>query len=1199
MNLKQFIEGQAPNEWSIEKRSGEAGTLSLRWHVLHGETDTHTEAAGSKVSGSDYNYTLTATDKTLDAAGGYDVGYSYGDALRALSDIPCFLRRNLPGSARARMVRASMWGLTNLVSAADVLAACSTAAAQAGITLDFSGVNAGDIMVPLVDNGSTIGGVLDNLARFIPNLTTRVEGSTVTLCGGQGELTSAATYARAVVECSPDMKSGTLTVGSTVVDLAGVYAANAASLEPLNWYVNCARLICDALAGCAEADAMQQGRYIFLTARVPGAAGNDIALTLSGVSVQGRAAVATLELPADLAQAGSISDGVTTVELEAAEGTNASISVQLYYQQGVWPEFCINREAGQQRVETFWEHYLTEDNVQEYADFLNSDAEGGLQGVAVASVEDGVLTLTAAGAYKGTAGNVLELEGWAPSPFSGGGQFSGGADGERTAAELVAAINGEDDFPFTASGGAIGAKASGSAEIAAFRNVCSVVIAKGGRTLARATITFAATARPGAAELAAAINAKAALAAVVTASAEGNVLQLAAAQGGASWNGTEATIVCGIPASGTYSVTLAGGADAQGVVLTAKAAGSAGNGIGVHASGCFGTAGQFRGGADASGVSYGVTPFSGGGGTDVRAAYDGLLGQRARQDLPEGWKITRHVVNTDAGNKAPTAVIGVTSGRLGGQIVVFKVPEDASEYQEGALVVDVDIDRTREPQVERESWEYDPTKEGARRDILRQAERANRLREDTQKWMTVKGTPIPEGLAVAGGAVKMNVPHVKDRGKWQRFWAQFGAFKVLGEITEGFAFGKPYFFPIAAEEAYPPDDAPEFEEAPRIGALRPHVREVSNVPANYKLLTPADNMHLLVEGSFPASSKAGGNVGGLHFCKGCLKQYVFIDGNLEGISKEQATAFFKGSYKFKGKTRRFTCLKVEGTFIDRRRKRFQEGTNKRAPEDPDYNEDIDGGRGWHVVGERTEDDPEPQQGLSKADYIAAAKEYLAACGNMGTAGRTEEISAHVVGGDFDPGLTVDDVFAVLGMAPAASGGYSYDSSSREVTARGSAGQAANFELDDFLTRRRAVKEAAWLDWKERHKDAVEAKERERDTAGGAEPPEYPLTPLEWQAEREKDNYPMVSPSISASAGVSNEDAPLNPFQVYADGEKWFINEGEIASARYGVLKFPTTEITSIWQANRSFYVKVAPKSGGGWKLVVKYRDNTAEAEEEE
>lgn len=1184
MNLKQFIEGQAPNEWSIEKRSGEAGTLSLRWHVLHGETDTHTEAAGSKVSGSDYNYTLTATDKTLDAAGGYDVGYSYGDAYRALSDIPCFLRRNLPGPARARMVRASMWGLTNLVSAADVLAACSTAAAQAGITLDFSGVNAGDIMVPLVDNGSTIGGVLDNLARFIPNLTTRVEGSTVTLCGGQGELTSAATYARAVVECSPDMKSGTLTVGSTVVDLAGVYAANAASLEPLNWYVNCARLICDALADCAEADAMQQGRYIFLTARVPGAAGNDIALTLSGVSAGGAAARAVVTPGEDLDAAGWISDGVNSVELEAAEGAHATGWLKIV----LAPIADIGLYIGGVHVVT--DHDTA--TPAEWAAAINA-ADCGVDAEAD-TVDTVKINLTAR--VPGVAGNEITI-GATDWTERSGETLTGGEPGGRTLGDLVEAVNDETDFPFTAA--AAGAAASGTADVASRTRYtgCAVSVKRGGVVLATANIV--ASRLNSLAAFVEAFNGNDVLTAHVALSADGQVLTATAAAAGAAGNGTEVTLMWVASPRTIYILTLAGGVDGEGILLTAKEAGSAGNGIGVYASGCFGVAGQFRGGADASGVSYGVTPFSGGGGTDVRAAYDGLLGQRARQDLPEGWKITRHVVNTDAGNKAPTAVIGVTSGRLGGQNVVFKVPEDASEYQEGALVVDVDIDRTREPQVERESWEYDPTKEGARRDILRQAERANRLREDTQKWMTVKGTPIPAGLAVAGGAVKMNIPHVKDREKWQRFWAQFGAFKVLGEITEGFAFGKPYFFPIAAEEAYPTDDAPEFEEATRIGALRPPVREFSNVPANYKLLTPSDNMHLLVEGSFPASSKAGGNVGGLHFCKGCLKQYVFIDGNLEGISKEQATAFFKGSYKFKGKTRRFTCLKVEGTFIDRRRKRFQEGTNKRAPEDPDYNEDIDGGRGWHVIGERTEDDPEPQQGLSKADYIAAAKEYLAACGNMGTAGRTEEISAHVVGGDFDPGLTVDDVFAVLGVAPAASGGYSYESSSREVTARGSAGQAANFELEDFLTRRRAVKEAAWLDWKERHKDAVEAKERERDTAGGAEPPEYPLTPLEWQAEREKDNYPMVSPSISASAGVSNEDAPLNPFQVYADGEKWFINEGEIASARYGVLKFPTTEITSIWQANRSFYVKVAPKSGGGWKLVVKYHDNTEEEEEEE
>lgn len=1195
MNLKQFIEGQAPNEWSIEKRSGEAGTLSLRWHVLHGETDTHTDAVGSGISGDDFSYTLTGKERVYDAAGGYEVVYTYSDVVRKLDDTPCFLRQNLLPEARVRLTRAATWGLTNLVKCSDILQACAEAADRLGVTLDFSSVKAGDLLVTNVDNASTIGGVLNSLVRHVPNMTTRVEGGTVTLCGGQGEPLSMATYARAVVECSPDMKSGTLTVGSTVVDLAGVYAANAGSLEPLNWYVNCARLICDALVDCVEADAMQQGRYIFLTAREPGAAGNDIALALSGVSVQGRAAVAPLVLPEDLTQAGSISDGVTTVELEAEEDTNATASVQLAFQQGIWPEFGLLLD-GEPLLDSLWQHELSAENVADWVDFLNSDAEGGLQGVAVASVDAGVLTFTAAGEYSGAAGNDLQVRAYAPSPFTGSPQFSGGADGGRTVGDIVDAINGEDDFPFTVSGGAIETKASGSAEIAARAYIgCTVAVERAGEIVVQKGIKgLGATLQA----LVDEINAKAEIAEHVTLSADGQVLTVTATEAGAVGNELEFIMRWVFNPPKTYRIALSGGADGSPVVLTAKETGSAGNGIAAYASGCFGTAGSFRGGADASGVSYGVTPFSGGGGQDLRAPYDGLLGQRAREDLPEDWRVTRHTISEDEGNKPPTAVVGVKSGLYGEQKVVFAVPEGASPYQEGALVVDVDIDPTTRPQVEQEVLDDDSTKEGARRGILQQAVRDNRLREDTQPWMTVKGTPIPEGWAVASGAVKMNVPHVKDREKWQRFWAQFGAFKVLGEITEGFAFGKPYFFPIAAEEAYPPDDAPEFAEAPKPGALRPVVREVSNVPANYKILTPADNMHLLIDGSFPASSKAGGNVGGLHFCKGCLKQYVFIDGNLAGISKQDAMDFFKGSYKFKGKTRRFVCLKVDGVFIDRRRKRFQVGTNKRAPEDPDYDEDVDGGRGWHVIGERTDDDPEPQQGLTKADYIAAAKDYLAACGNAGTPGRTEEISAHVMGGDFDPGLTVDDVFAVLGMAPAASGGYSYDSSSREVTARGSAGQAANLELDDFLTRRRAVKEAAWLDWKERHKDAVEAKERDRDTAGGAEPPEYPLTPTEWQQEREKDSYPMVSPSINASAGVSNEDAPLNPFQVYADGEKWFINEGEIASPD-GPIYCETQEIPAgLWRPGRRFYVKaVYDRAQGKYVARYKYHDKATQDDE--
>lgn len=651
----------------------------------------------------------------------------------------------------------------------------------------------------------------------------------------------------------------------------------------------------------------------------------------------------------------------------------------------------------------------------------------------------------------------------------------------------------------------------------------------------------------------------------------------------------------------TYILTLAGGVDGEGILLTAKEAGSAGNGIGVRASGCFGVAGQFSGGTDASGYDYGITPFSGGGGQDIRAAYDGLLGQRARQDLPTGWKIVRHTVDYDKGNEPPPCVVGVTS--VGGlQHVAFVVPEGANPQQRGALVVDVDFARTLTPRV-RESWEYDPERaaEVARAEIRRSIRGNNSTQEKTQPWMLVKGTPIPDGWKIAQGNVKMNTPHAKDAEKWQKFWAQFGACKILGKITKGIGFGAPYFFPIAALDAYPPEEAPAFvEDKAKLGKpLAPPVTETSNVPANYKVLGPGENVHLLVEGSFPASSKAGANIGGLKFCKGAFKQYVFITENPEGISREEALALFPGSYEYTVKDKdgndkqricRFTCLKVEGVFINRARKRFQQGTNKQAPGDPDYNEDKDGGAGWHIIGDRTEDDPEPTQGLTKTDYIEAAKAYLAACGNAGTAGRTEEITAHVMDGDFDASLTVDDVFAALGMAPAASGGFSYDSSTREVTARGSAGQSAQLELDDFLTRRRAVKEAAWLDWKERHRDNSEMEPRERVDAD--EPPAvYPLTSSQVQDEKEAESYPMVTGGPSASSGVSSESMPLNPFQVYADGDTMYINEGELGTPSGPIFCEKRAIPEAKWKEGRKFYVKaVWDKTAHRYVARYKYYD---------
>lgn len=1192
MNINQYIAGAAPDSWSLEKHSVEEGSLSFSWRVLAGAEDTHSEAVGDTAEGDDYSYTLGHVGRSYVAGGGYTVEQSWTDAVGALNEIPCFLRANLSADARARNLAAARWGLTSLVSCEDILEACAGAAAEAGITLDFSGVDAGDVMVPLIDNGSTIGSVLAELARHVPNMTTRVVGSTVTVCGGRGALTSTATYAKAVIECSPEMKAGTLTVGSTVVDLAAVYAANAGSPEPLNWYASHARLICDALAGCAEADAMQQGRYIFLTARVPGAAGNDITLTLSGVPAGGAAARAVVTPGEDLDAAGWISDGVNSVELEAL-GTFAT-GYLIYYVPG-----------GQGFAVGGAEHYLTPPADEDVMSVEAWNAQLRAAGCPVecVSVEeatgDDEVQVNVRALVRGTAGNAITLDPDAGNAVSGR-TLTGGDGGGRTLGDLVEAINEPDDpevdFPFTAA--TEGTAASGSAVFNRAFTSARVTVSRGGTRLAQVTLSGFSS---GAGGLATAINGNSTLAGLVHATSEGFTLTLAAAQSGAAANGTEVEVLAfSLPAL-TRTITLAGGSGGSGIVLTANEAGSAGNGIGVRASGCFGVAGQFSGGTDASGYDYGITPFSGGGGQDIRAAYDGLLGQRAREDLPTGWKIVRHTVDYDKGNEPPPCVVGVTS--VGGlQHVAFVVPEGANPQQRGALVVDVDFARTLTPRV-RESWEYDPERaaEVARAEIRRSIRGNNSTQEKTQPWMLVKGTPIPGGWEIAQGNVKMNTPHAKDAEKWQKFWAQFGACKILGKITKGIGFGAPYFFPIAALDAYPPEEAPAFvEDKAKLGKpLAPPVTETSNVPANYKVLGPGENVHLLVEGSFPASSKAGANIGGLKFCKGAFKQYVFITENPEGISREEALALFPGSYEYTVKDKdgndkqricRFTCLKVEGVFINRARKRFQQGTNKQAPGDPDYNEDKDGGAGWHILGDRTEDDPEPTQGLTKTDYIEAAKAYLAACGNAGTAGRTEEITAHVMDGDFDASLTVDDVFAALGMAPAASGGFSYDSSTREVTARGSAGQSAQLELDDFLTRRRAVKEAAWLDWKERHRDNSEMEPRERVDAD--EPPAvYPLTSSQVQDEKEAESYPMVTGGPSASSGVSSESMPLNPFQVYADGDTMYINEGELGTPSGPIFCEKRAIPEAKWKEGRKFYVKAAwDKTAHRYVARYKYYD---------
>lgn len=1176
MTLTDYLEGLAADgavDWTLERDALNGAGLSVDFHVCRGETDTHTETLGTEVYGPGWYFRLTDRVVTDDALGNRDVRFSWGDAKAVLDMVPCFVMRHLPGEVRGAVSAALRWGHTPLIPASALLSSAAAAAEAAGFSVSFDGVSGGAVRIPFSGSGATVGQVIDSVARWLPNLTLRVTGRNVDCAGGAGVPQGARATAR--VYTSPNMKAGTLTVGSTVVDLAEVYERNAKQVEPLNWFAHHAGLIAEALAFCPEAYVQRAGNVLYLTAREPGAAGNLIPLSLAGVVAADTAATAVLALPDDLGGAGALTDGVNSVELEES---GAFATGYLVYNvpggQGftVGGRFLAGLEPDEALSVDAW-------NAQIRA--------AGCPVVCVsvdASPSGDEVTVNIRALVRGAAGNDITLDPDAGNSVSGP-TLTGGSVG-RTLGDLVAAINGETDFSFTAA--AEGAAASGTATVAARTNYtgCGVSVTRGGTTLATAAII--ASGLNSLAAFVEALNGKAALTAHVAFSADGQVLTATAAAAGEAGNGIVVTLRWMVSPMATYTITLAGGVDGEGILLTAKEAGSAGNDLNVRADGCFGYAGAFQGGADASGIVGRVVPFSGGSGGGGYVPAGGKIGTRSTVELDtSSWVVTRRSVSQGEGKCVPPGVVLMQGGR-----VVYRVPEGVSEYAPGVLIVDV----TGNPQG-KEVYGYageDYKPEVARvREVVRDS---NRRQEKDKDWMLVKGSPVPAGWVLGTAGVRLDRAFAGPREKWRRFWAQFGAFKRLADLGEdpgaavpAWAVGQPVFFPVDAAAAYPPEDAPVFEEskAPLGRPLAPATRETSNVPANYKVLGPGDNVHLLVEGSFPASSKAGANVGGLRFCKGCLMQYFFVGdaGNVTGWTRQELDEFFEGTCEINGVQVRYTCLKVEGVFINRRKKRFQVGTNRQAPGDPDFNEDRDGGTGWFRIGE-VEEEEELSAELGLEDYIQAVDEYWRAAQDAGTDGSVQVDVARVRG--FNADATLDDVFAALGLE-GVQGSMSYSAAAGRLSVSCTGSQRDALGIDDFLQRIQAEKQERWLEQYEREFEELEGDRRE-DEQGA---PDWAA----MQDEKEKRSYPMVSPSIQASKGVEKAGRPLNPFQVFMEGNTVYINGG-VLPVPGGAIYCDKKEIpTALWQNNRHFYVKAEyDRAEGKWVARYKYHDKPQEDE---
>ena len=422
------------------------------------------------------------------------------------------------------------------------------------------------------------------------------------------------------------------------------------------------------------------------------------------------------------------------------------------------------------------------------------------------------------------------------------------------------------------------------------------------------------------------------------------------------------------------------------------------------------------------------------------------------------------------------------------------------------------------------------------------------------EWNVVKGYEVPPGWQTVNGgeAVDMRVAVSGAPGLHHEFWARY-----LPEIRKTnvscLAFGPAVFEPMPVAEAYP-----EEEEDNEVGTLagvvkwRPPLLESKNGPANYKEFKSGEDKKLYVcyEGQFPASSESRGNVSGLKFCRGTLRQYVWLKSKYAGVLPgTEVTAFFAGSMKVTGADGKeevvsYTQLTLDGVFINRRRTRFQSGTNGQpeAAESPEPEPDVPAG-GSTV--------------LERRDYIQALSDFYYSSRPVGTHGSMQlaEVSAYRHG---------------VGLGVLKSVRWNPGTGALTLTT----GAGGPVGVEAILQRQQVGKLQALADLQEDLAQESQPSSGEPD-----------------DTEEETESYPMVGGGASAGHRVDAKAARLEPFAVYMEDDGRMMMNGGPLPSPVGIIDVEPVDISAEWQAGREFYVKARwNRSSKQWEAVVLYRD---------
>ena len=404
--------------------------------------------------------------------------------------------------------------------------------------------------------------------------------------------------------------------------------------------------------------------------------------------------------------------------------------------------------------------------------------------------------------------------------------------------------------------------------------------------------------------------------------------------------------------------------------------------------------------------------------------------------------------------------------------------------------------------------------------------RQRMMQRTTAQKMIVRGHKVPDGWLNNGNMkVATGAPEVH-----RKFWSHFPGMRALAKTNAAcLRFGAAIFEAVPLEDAYPVSEEDEDNE------------DAPGQPENYTEFVASGitdtSIYAHYDGSFPASSEGRDNVSGLKFCRGVLKQYVWLGSDYAGeLTEEKWKEFFSGSATFtdgdEKKKTRYALLTLECNFINRRRKVYKVGTNEVVPGDPDYMEVPE------------DEQSKPSSGATDADYIAAASDYFDATRKLFYDG---SIALHGVRGYLPAKIDSSNLNIVGGRSEWASMNTPIvraEWNPAQRTLELSTGSPEILTIDERVQRQQIGRQSSM-----------------GTGTSFVYPPSIVQLPDD-SGETEPQSYPMISPSINATVSVTKAGKPLNPFELYEDEDgKTYLNEGTLVAPGGKIIDFPVTDIS--------------------------------------